>query len=282
VTAETRTRVLWGVAFAVLVIATVLWAGADITFFVAMLLGLQGWKEYARMMGLTERPSLHYLGFLFVVVTFTLGHFVQPPTLIWVWFVWLCGFIVLFLETSPVFSKWNQIHSASHFDPAREWSSLIRFVIGLIYIYMIFGYVGPVAAKAQGEQVLLMAFIVVFCGDSAAYFVGKAKGRHKLWPALSPNKTIEGALGGFAGSLICALVAWGVYQFGFREPLPLWKCLALGLMAPFLGQLADFLESLAKRAAGRKDSGGMIPGHGGILDRADGLAFVMPLVYFLF
>jgi len=115
---------------------------------------------------------------------------------------------------------------------------------------------------------------VVFGTDTGAYYVGKALGRHKLAPKISPGKTVEGALGGtFLGVVLGCL--WGYYflMVPFRVLIPL--CAGLSIV----GQIGDLLESMIKRACGVKDSGRLLPGHGGLLDRVDALIFAAPVLY---
>ena len=106
---------------------------------------------------------------------------------------------------------------------------------------------------------------------------GRAFGRHKLYPAISPGKTVEGAIGGLLGSVLAVVLAKLFYLGG---PLAWWDCAALAIPAGALGQVGDLCESMIKRAYGVKDSGTILPGHGGILDRVDALIFSSPVVYF--
>ncbi len=125
-----------------------------------------------------------------------------------------------------------------------------------------------------GAWVLLSMFIAWF-SDTGAYFAGRAFGRHKLYPKLSPKKTVEGALGGLAGSVVGALLVAGL----LIESLPILDAIVLALFAGALGQAGDLFESLLKRSTGVKDSGAILPGHGGILDRADALIFTGAVVW---
>ena len=113
-------------------------------------------------------------------------------------------------------------------------------------------------------------------GDSAAYYVGSSWGKRKLYPEVSPKKSIEGALGGLAGSLAGAVV----FKLLWFPDLPLIHCLVVALFAAVLAQLGDLFESLLKRSFGVKDSGMIIPGHGGILDRLDSILFAAPVLYY--
>jgi phosphatidate cytidylyltransferase len=123
---------------------------------------------------------------------------------------------------------------------------------------------------------VIMAFVVTWGNDTAAYFAGHAFGRHKLFERISPKKTWEGFLGGVAGSVVGALA---VRALLLREELSPGAAVVVGLGAAVLGPLGDLCESMVKRAAGVKDSGKIIPGHGGLLDRIDALLFVAPWVY---
>ena len=144
-------------------------------------------------------------------------------------------------------------------------------------------YVGGLAAPlallqrdaAHGRAWVLLATGVTFGNDTGAYFGGRWFGKHKLYPKISPAKTVEGAVGG--------LVAAVVIMFAVRATLCPWltvvDCLAVGLPAAVMGPIGDLCESLMKRAAGVKDSGHLIPGHGGMLDRIDALLFVGAWIY---
>ncbi len=133
----------------------------------------------------------------------------------------------------------------------------------------------PPVEDGAWRIVLLLA--IVMAADTAAYFVGRALGRHKLAPAISPGKTVEGALGGLAGG---ALGALAVRAAGF--PLPVGHAVGLGLAVTVLAIAGDLLESLLKRWAGVKDSGRLFPGHGGMLDRLDSLLFGAAVLYYYF
>jgi CDP-diglyceride synthetase len=126
----------------------------------------------------------------------------------------------------------------------------------------------------EGPVLLLFALVITWVGDSAAYFVGRAVGKHALAPHLSPKKTWEGTAASLVGSLLVAAV------FGRWLSAPLPHLLAMGAAGNVAGQVGDLLESAYKRSAGVKDSGGLLPGHGGILDRIDALILAIPVVWY--
>ncbi len=154
-------------------------------------------------------------------------------------------------------------------------------LFGALWVGALMGTVAALRHLPSPEQgawrVLLLLFIVMV-GDSLAYFVGHAIGRHRLAPNLSPGKTVEGAAGGLLGGVLGALI---VRLLGFAA-LSLDEVLGLGVVVAAVGIAGDLAESLFKRWAGVKDSGSVIPGHGGMLDRADSLLFAAPVLYYWF
>jgi phosphatidate cytidylyltransferase len=126
-----------------------------------------------------------------------------------------------------------------------------------------------------GPGYVLMTLMFAWLGDTGGYFMGRAYGRTKLYEAVSPKKTREGFAGSLLGSCAGALLA----HFWYLPSIPLGHALALALFTGSLGQLGDLVESLLKRSTGVKDSGALVPGHGGILDRIDALLIVSPIVY---
>ena len=150
-------------------------------------------------------------------------------------------------------------------------------ILGLVYIPFLLGHLVPLRMLPQGREWIFLTLITIMSCDSFAYFVGRALGKNKLYPAVSPNKTIEGALGGLFGSILAVLIV----KYTFLPTIGLFSAIFIGLLLGVMGQLGDLFESLLKRACQVKDSGTMIPGHGGILDRLDSLLFAFPIVYYI-
>ncbi len=122
---------------------------------------------------------------------------------------------------------------------------------------------------------IITLIAMTWMSDTCAYFTGRALGKHKMAPILSPKKSVEGAVGGFAGALIAAFAA----RFIAFDYLPIWQVFLLAIPANILAQMGDLSESLLKRSYGIKDSGNLIPGHGGLLDRFDAVIFSAPWVF---
>jgi phosphatidate cytidylyltransferase len=125
-----------------------------------------------------------------------------------------------------------------------------------------------------GPRLLLFALAITWAADTAAYFVGRAIGKHPLAPHISPKKTWEGSIGGLLGSL---LIAWAAHYF---LPISIPHLLRMATLGNIAGQMGDLLESAYKRSAGVKDSGSVLPGHGGVLDRIDALILCIPVIWY--
>jgi phosphatidate cytidylyltransferase len=165
--------------------------------------------------------------------------------------------------------------------PYLAWGDLGITLGGAVYTGGLLGYAlllaalpdRPVSAGGGGSAWLLLVLLGTAACDTGAYFVGSAVGRHKLIPHISPGKTWEGLAGGALGAVLAAVALAGV--LGIDGP----EAVVLGLVVCAAAVLGDLGESLVKRAAGVKDSGNIVPGHGGMLDRMDSILFVLPAVY---
>lgn len=150
--------------------------------------------------------------------------------------------------------------------------------LGVVYIGFLVPFLVLLHQSATGRKWVFFVLLVVMAGDSAAYWIGSTMGKRKLAPRLSPKKTVEGAVGNAAASLAVGLLGGKV----LLPALSLWETLWLALVMNLLGQTGDLFESWIKRAFAVKDSGSLIPGHGGLMDRMDSLIFpVVFLTYYL-
>jgi len=149
-------------------------------------------------------------------------------------------------------------------------------LMGFLYVPLLLSHLVMIRMLPYGISWLFLIMVIVMAGDSAAYYVGSSFGKTKLYPAVSPKKSVEGSLGGLAGSVIGALISKAVF---FPE-LSVVDCIATALLLGVLGQLGDLFESLIKRSCGVKDSGVIFPGHGGILDRLDSILFAAPAAFY--
>jgi phosphatidate cytidylyltransferase len=154
----------------------------------------------------------------------------------------------------------------------------VRF-FGVIYVALLFSHFISLRQIPHGNKWLLFALAIVWAGDTGAYYGGRAFGKKKLSPVISPNKTVEGAIAGLVASMCAGLIL--VRLFGLNADISIILTLLLSLIAGVAGIFGDLTESYIKRWAGVKDSGRLIPGHGGLLDRVDSVLFSVPVVFYL-
>ena len=148
-------------------------------------------------------------------------------------------------------------------------------VMSVLYVGIGFHYF--LETRTFGTAFIFYALLIVWTTDSGAYFIGRKVGRRKLWPEISPNKTVEG----FWGGVLSAVLFLFVYQQFFPVTDSLFVLLGVTVVASMFGQLGDLVESALKRHYNVKDSGRLLPGHGGVMDRFDSLLFVLPLLHFV-
>ena len=222
--------------------------------------------ELYKAFGFFEKMPVAVLGMLLPVL-FVLGKFFLAQKLFYMPLL-TYGYILLVFITLIVYHK-----DIKFSDMAVMFS--MTFVITLF-----FSYIATVRAMEMGNVLIWSIFVGAFFPDSFAYFIGRAFGKHKLAPVVSPKKTVEGALGGLAGGVAFMLL------FGFVVTLifPSWEANyfnlgVMGLLCALVAEIGDLSMSAIKRDVGVKDFGNIMPGHGGLLDRLDSVLFVAPLVY---
>ena len=149
-------------------------------------------------------------------------------------------------------------------------------LLGILYVPVLLAHAVLLRMLPDGRNWVFLVLFIVMTSDSFAYFIGKKFGRHRLYEAVSPKKSIEGSLGGLAGGVLGA----ALFKACFFSGLSGLDVIVLGTAVGVFSQVGDLVESLLKRSFGVKDSGALIPGHGGILDRLDSLLFAFPLTYY--
>jgi phosphatidate cytidylyltransferase len=169
-----------------------------------------------------------------------------------------------------------QLFQAQSREPATDWALTMA---GGLYVGWLSAYMIRLRALPDGIAWTALALLTTWGNDTAAYFVGSAIGRHKLWPRLSPNKTWEGLWAGIAGSLLAGAVV-GHLAMQWMDVIGPVQGLLVGLLAAIVDPFGDLAISMIKRQVHAKDSGHTIPGHGGLLDRTDSLLFVVATTYY--
>ena len=192
------------------------------------------------------------------------------------WWIWGTGLvsIALVIPTILVFLAFCFLGVQASLAEAHH--RVGHFVFGIFYVAGMGVHLAWLRALPDGAFWIFLVLAATWFNDTLAYFTGHAWGRHRMAPSLSPGKTWEGWLGGLAGSALGVLVLWWFWP----NPLQLGEAVCLIFLSAIFGPMGDLAESLLKRSSGVKDSGHVIPGHGGMLDRIDALLFTAPLFYY--
>lgn len=198
----------------------------------------------------------------------------------------LAGFALTLIQSHFSFS-WSELLvggvlvalvtvSVSAASTEHRWNDALVILLGLLYVGFPLSTVVSTRSLPGGEWLVLFLAVVTWASDTGAYYAGTLWGKRPLLPSISPKKTVEGVLGGLVLAVGVALLA----QQWFASQLSLADSLILGVLLTSMGLLGDLFESVIKRRTGVKDSGGILPGHGGMLDRLDSLLFTAPTFYY--
>lgn len=167
------------------------------------------------------------------------------------------------------------------FSRERSMANWAWTLAGILYIGWVLGHFVSLRELDQGRGWVILVVFSVFACDTAAFLVGRAWGRRPLAPTVSPQKTWEGAVGGFIAAPAAAVILYALLDVkGLSLPGSYAQIVLIGCLVGVFAQAGDLVESLLKRRAGVKDSGGLMPGHGGVLDRIDSLVFTVAIVYY--
>lgn len=254
-----KRRILTAAVGLPIVFYILLFASNEIFLFFVILVGIVASYEHYSLWGLSSVKSLFW-GHIFLgtclLLYFAFGSH------------YLTGF-TLFLLISSLYFTLIYKYIPQHL------SLLPICILGLVYPNLFLAHAYLIKTLPKGETWLLWILLTVFASDTGAFYAGNIFGRHKLYEELSPGKTWEGGLGGIFSAIFLGFIGcmW--------LPLSLERVLLLAVVIAISGQMGDLFESALKRHAQCKDSGHFLPGHGGLLDRIDGLLFVLPVVYYL-
>lgn len=219
-------------------------------------------QEFYRLTGVLKATSLTVFGLVWTLLFVVSPHFASVLT------------VPRLLSSAIVLSL---IVLLFRRQKEGAWAVWTWMLAGILYLGWLLSY--PVALRLDGgKEWVFLALFATFGSDTTAFFVGKALGRYHLAPGISPHKTWEGAAAGVLGAIVVslAMVAW------FRLPLDYAQAILFGLVVSILGQLGDLVKSLLKRNVGVKESGNLLPGHGGVLDRTDSILFAGVTAYYFF
>ena len=267
------------IAVAAVAIPAILWIsyrGGAWLFGMVLLFALLAAGEFLTREGYRPTGLIFWLGLVAVGLAITVSTgFVNTLQLLSVEISSNGGVLALLLA---FFLITAMILAVGKDSPAELFRRHARLVWGVLYLGLLYPFVykmGQGFEAIGGGDCLLFLFALLWLGDTAAMGVGKWLGKHKLAPTVSPNKTVEGFVGGIVGALVIAVVM----HFWRLPDLGLGHLVLIALGASIFGQLGDLVESMWKRSLGIKDSSSLIPGHGGLLDRFDSLLFAAPFAY---
>jgi phosphatidate cytidylyltransferase len=237
--------------------------GSPSLFFISVLIvALWGQKEFYNLLEV-EGVQVQKLFGMFMGALLLRGFFYEDFTLI----LRVIVLSLLLILTFRTFSRRDMTHAIKEIG--------ITFM-GLFYVCFLLGFLVLIRGLENGQAWIFFLFLVVWAGDTGAFYLGSHFGKNKLYPRISPKKTWEGAVGG----LLCSLIASMVGQVLFFPEYSLVQISLLGISLGLIGQVGDLSESLLKRSSGIKDSGTLFPGHGGVLDRFDSILFASPALYY--
>lgn len=258
-----KQRILTAVIAAAAFLPVVLYGGWPMII-LAYLMAVIGLTEALKMKGIAPASMPGLLSIIFICIILMPERLTAVIEQAGYDKLQLAGLLVLLILAYTVVSK-----NKFHFEDA-------GFCV-LAALYVGFGFYYFIETREAGVIFVFFALFITWATDSGAYFVGRSFGKRKLWPEISPKKTIEGSVGGIIAAIIVALI---ISLVGDMD-IPVFKLLIATAVLSVFGQLGDLAESALKRHYGVKDSGTLLPGHGGILDRTDSWLFVFPLVHLL-
>ncbi len=255
------TRIISAIIMAILIAAVILFAPAIIFNGVVLLVIMGGLYEFFKL----TMPSVD----LYRETGWIYGVAIASSILFWRQPLALTAAVILGL----FFVTLIHMHHATTLEGVT--SRIAMTLLGAVYLGATLPFWGMLRAMPHGKALVFMGIGATAMSDTFALFTGKAIGKHKFAPLTSPNKTMEGFIGGFAGSILSVLI---VKMIGWQE-LPIVHVIIIGFIIGVVGPFGDLVESMIKRDHHVKDSGNIIPGHGGFLDRLDAMIFVAPVLY---
>ncbi len=253
-----------------------IWFGAPWLTILIAAAALGGTYEFYRMANFDRREPLLYLGLLWALALVLSPHYLNRSP----------DVLSLVITATMLISLVWLLRSPSREKAFHNWAWTI---VGALYVGWMLSYWlslrGLENSPEYGRNWVYLAMLTTFANDTGAFFIGRATGRHKLAPAISPSKTWEGAIGGLTCAILGAIVIATVLnlislKLGSPFVFKYWQIVLLGFLVSLFAQLGDLVESLLKRNTGAKESGNLLPGHGGILDRFDSLIFVGAVAYY--
>ena len=255
---EIVVRSISGILY-VLVVVFSMYTSRELFMILFLILGLQTLKEFKKLIGLK-----HFTPYLLLPISLLLISYYYPGDII------LYTYLGISLLVSILLAKDVQSTTNSLLLKKQKYIPTMLYIIsGFVFLTLI-----PFSKEVFKPEIIVGVFVLIWCNDTFAYIIGKSLGKNKLLERVSPKKTIEGFFGGLIGAVIASFIIFNLLNI---YTLPVW--ISLAVIISVCGSIGDLVQSNYKRQAGVKDSGNLMPGHGGLYDRLDSAIYASPFIY---
>ena len=255
---EIVVRSISGILY-VLVVVFSMYTSRELFMILFLILGLQTLKEFKKLIGLK-----HFTPYLLLPISLLLISYYYPGDII------LYTYLGISLLVSILLAKDVQSTTNSLLLKKQKYIPTMLYIIsGFVFLTLI-----PFSKEVFKPEIIVGVFVLIWCNDTFAYIIGKSLGKNKLLERVSPKKTIEGFFGGLIGAVIASFIIFNLLNI---YTLPVW--ISLAVIISVCGSIGDLVQSNYKRQAGVKDSGNVMPGHGGLYDRLDSAIYASPFIY---
>ncbi|MDB4028546.1 phosphatidate cytidylyltransferase [Flavobacteriaceae bacterium] len=255
---EIVVRSISGILY-VLIVVFSMYTSRELFMILFLILGLQTLKEFKKLIGLK-----HFTPYLLLPISLLLISYYYPGDII------LYTYLGISLLVSILLAKDVQSTTNSLLLKKQKYIPTMLYIIsGFVFLTLI-----PFSKEVFKPEIIVGVFVLIWCNDTFAYIIGKSLGKNKLLERVSPKKTIEGFFGGLLGAVIASFIIFNLLNI---YTLPVW--ISLAVIISVCGSIGDLVQSNYKRQAGVKDSGNLMPGHGGLYDRLDSAIYASPFIY---
>ena len=255
---EIVVRSISGILY-VLIVVFSMYTSRELFMMLFLILGLQTLKEFKKLIGLK-----HFTPYLLLPISLLLISYYYPGDII------LYTYLGISLLVSILLAKDVQSTTNSLLLKKQKYIPTMLYIIsGFVFLTLI-----PFSKEVFKPEIIVGVFVLIWCNDTFAYIIGKSLGKNKLLERVSPKKTIEGFFGGLIGAVIASFIIFNLLNI---YTLPVW--ISLAVIISVCGSIGDLVQSNYKRQAGVKDSGNLMPGHGGLYDRLDSAIYASPFIY---
>jgi len=255
---EIVVRSISGILY-VLVVVFSMYTSRELFMMLFLILGLQTLKEFKKLIHLK-----HFTPYLLLPISLLLISYYQPGNSILYTYLGSSLLVSILLAKDVQSTKNNLLLKKQKYIP-----TMLYIISGFVFLTLI-----PFSKGVFKPEIIVGVFVLIWCNDTFAYIIGKSLGKNKLLERVSPKKTIEGFFGGLLGAVISSFIIFNVLDI---YTLPIW--ISLAFIISVCGSIGDLVQSNYKRQAGVKDSGNVMPGHGGLYDRLDSAIYASPFIY---